>query len=63
MHCHHCLAPGGKSFEGGPPLCDVCSEESSAVCYVVACCCCDEPTTYDDVHGDLCHRCVRADND
>lgn len=29
----------------------------------VPCCMCGKPTTIDEVYGDLCYRCIRADNE
>lgn len=34
-------------------------EERSAI----PCCLCGQPTTFDPVYGDLCYRCIRADNE
>ena len=29
----------------------------------VPCCFCGQPTVWDTTYGDLCYRCIRADNE
>lgn len=38
-------------------------EDDDNETYTIPCCLCGKPTTWDTTYGDLCYRCIRADNE